>query len=154
MTPQTRGRCRAVESVECSSLAAANRIRAEYGDCVVPCDDAREKTVRYCGDAPAPAQQALECIAYESHQQERKKSGQIPLTQFERSQIDFSRTNVFHARACKALSGEFSVEDWLARYDHTLTVSEHVEIYRRAGRSPTAGGPTMREVAPRAGWSA
>jgi hypothetical protein len=150
----TRGRCRAVESVKCSTLAAANRIRSKYGDCVVPCDDAREKTVRYCGDAPLPARQALELIAYESHREENRKCGQIPLTPFERGKLDFTRTNVFHARACKALSGEFGVEDWLARYDHTLTVSEHTEIYRRAAHSPTArDGPTMREVAC-AGWSA
>lgn len=155
MTTQTRGRCRAAESVECASLAAANRIRVEYGDCVIPRDDEREKTVRYCGDAPACAREALELIAYESHQEERRKCGQIPLTPFERGKLDFTRTNVFHARSCKALSGEFGVEDWIAHYDHTLTVSEHVEIYRCASHSPTArDGPTMREGASRAGWSA
>lgn len=146
MTATERGRCLSPQSVECATLAAAGRIRHEYSDVVIPRDAARSMTVCYCGDAPHRARQHIEHIAYHSQQRAASGFGQVPLTQFERSQIDFSRTNVFHARACKAIAGEFLVEDWVARYDHTLTVCEHVEIYRRAGRSAPSG-PTLRELA-------
>lgn len=103
-------------------------------------------SVWYCGDAPRQAREAIERLAYHSHQQEATGCGQTPLTRFERAQIDFSRTNLFHARACKAIAAEFVVEDWLAHYDHTLTVCEHVKVYRREGRSGRSG-PTMCELA-------
>lgn len=149
---RARGRCLAPESVACSTLAAAERIRCEYGDCVIPRDDARETTVWYCGDAPGHARRSIERIAYRSQQQAEHGFGQTPLTRFERGRIAFERTNVFHARACKAIAIECGVEDWVARYDHTLTVDEHIEIYQRTGtRSPD--GPSLRSLStPR--WSA
>lgn len=107
-------------------------------------------TVWYCGDAPRQARASIERIAYHSQQREEMGCGQTPLSRFERAQLDFSRTNVFHARACKAIAGEFGVKDWLARYDWTLTVCEHVEVYRRAGRSARSG-PTLRSLASREG---
>lgn len=119
ITLSERGRCLSPRTVECATLAAADRIRVEYGDCVIRRDDAREKIVWYSGDAPRRAREAIERIAYLSHQRRSSGCGQIPLTRFERSQIDFSRTNVFHARACKAIAVEFGVEDWLARNDCT-----------------------------------
>jgi hypothetical protein len=144
-----RGRCLSPRTVECATLAAADRIRVEYGDCVIRRDDAREKTVWYSGDAPRQARRTIERIAYRSQQRAEAGFGQTPLTRFERGRIDFERTNIFHARACKAIAVEFGVEDWLARYDWTLTVSEHVEIYRRASGTTARGEPTLREMAAR-----
>jgi hypothetical protein len=146
----SRGRCLSPQAVECATLAAADRIRHEYGDCVIPRDDAREATVSYCGEAPRQARESIERIAYHSHHRQSVCFGQTPLTRFERTQIDFSRTNVFHARACKAIAAEFDVEDWIARYDHTLTVSEHVGIFERAGAS-IERGRTLRALASRRG---
>jgi hypothetical protein len=144
-----RGRCLAPESVACSTLAAAERIRCEYGDCVIPRDDAREMTVWYCGDAPGSARRSIERLAYESQQRAEACFGQTPLTRFERGRIAFERTNVFHARACKAIAIECGVEDWLAFYDHTLSVDEHIEIYQRCG-TRSAEGPSLRDLsAPR-----
>lgn len=147
-----RGRCLNPQPLECGSLAAADRIRHEYSDCIIPADDARKRTVAYCGDAPQRARKAIERAAYHSHQ-DTGGFGQTPLTRFERQSINFSRTNVFHARACKAISVEFAVDDWTAYYDHTLSVSEHIEIYERAGGPTARSGPTMRQIAG-AGWSA
>lgn len=143
-----RGRCLEPQSVDCAALAAADRIRCEYGDCVILCDDARSTTVWYCGDAPRRARRSIERIAYESQQRTEQGFGQTPLTRFERGRIVFERTNVFHARACKAIAIEGGVEDWLAYYDHTLSVDEHIEIYRRVGTKPSEG-PTLREISPR-----
>jgi hypothetical protein len=144
-----RGRCLAPESVACSTLAAADRIRCEYGDCVIPRDDAREMTVWYCGDAPGRARRSIQRIAYRSQQRERAGFGQTPLTRGERSRIAFERTNVFHARACKAIAIECGVEDWVAYYDHALTVDEHIELYQRVGARATEG-PSLRDLsAPR-----
>jgi hypothetical protein len=146
-----RGQCLAPESVGCASLAAADRIRAEYGDCVIPRDDARSTTVWYCGDAPRRARRTIERIAYRSQQRAEASFGQTPLTAFERGRIDFSRTNVFHSRACKAIAIECGVEDWLARYDWTLTVCEHVDLYQRVGGTLSEGS-TLREISSRSGW--
>ena len=150
---QQRGRCLAPAAVECSTLAAADRIRCEYGDCVIPRDDARERTVWYCGDAPGRARRTIERIAYRSQQRAAAGFGQTPLTRFERSRLSFGRTNVFHARACKAIAIECGVEDWQAYYDHTLSVDEHIELYQRSGTRPP-DGKTMREITPRSRWSA
>lgn len=144
--------CRNPQTIEFATLADANRVRWEFSDCVISQDDARKKTISYCGDAPVRVREAIERIAYHSFEN-NDGFGQTPLTAFERHKIDFSRTNVFHARSCKAISVEFCVDDWLARYDWTLNVSEHVEIYRRSGQpTATTSGPTMRDLAG-VGWS-
>lgn len=145
---KTQVRCRNPESIEFRTLADANRVRREFTDIVILRDDARKKTVSICGDAPTSVRETIGRIAYHSFEQNNDNFGQTPLSRLERREIDFTRTNVFHARACKAISVEFVVDDWLALYDHTLTVSEHIDIYRRAGRpSARADGPTMRELA-------
>lgn len=148
-----RGRCRNPESVEFATLGDANRVRRRLSDIIIPRDDARQKTICYCGDAPRPARETVGHLAYRSFEERPARYGQTPLSRFERQEIDFTETNVFHARASKAISVEFLVDDWLGFYDTTLTVDEHVEIYRRAGQ-PTAeaSGPTLREAS--AGWSA
>lgn len=142
-------------SVSCATLAAATEIRRRFGDCCIPRDDARETTVWYSADAPTNAQDTIGRIAHESHQQAESGSGQAALTVFERQRIDFTTTNVFHARSCKAISVEYDIDDWTAYYDPLLNVSEHRRIYARAGSS-TGGvdgaSMTLREAAPR--WHA
>ncbi|WP_248911057.1 hypothetical protein [Halocatena marina] len=146
-----RGRCLNPQTIEFPTLASANRVREQFSDLIIPRDDARKKTVAFCGDAPERAQKAIGQRAHRSFERADSGFGQTALTRFERREIDFSRTNIFHSRACKAIACEFVVDDWLSQYDHTLTVSEHVEIYQRAGQpTASASGPTMREVA---GWS-
>jgi hypothetical protein len=69
----------------------------------------------------------------------------VPLTRFERSRLDFRSTTIVHARWCKAAAYVFDVDDWIAHYDKTLTVGEHVEIYGRASADPSRG-PTLRSM--------
>lgn len=69
----------------------------------------------------------------------------VPLTRHERSRLDFTRTTVVHARWAKAAAWAHGVRDWVAWYDHTLTVGELEAEYASAGADP-ADGPTMREA--------
>lgn len=69
----------------------------------------------------------------------------VPLSRFERRRIDFTRTTVVHARWCKAAAYLCGCDDWVAWYDPTLTVGEHVEVYARATAAPGAG-PTLRHT--------
>lgn len=62
------------------------------------------------------------------------RGGQAELTDHERESIGFSRTTVPHARSVKGLMIEQGVDDWLAYYDHMLSVDEYREIAERAVR--------------------
>lgn len=71
----------------------------------------------------------------------------VPLTRGEKRRLDFGRTTVVHARWCKAAAWKYSVRDWTAHYDHTLTVDEMLGIYSRMSTDPGAGGGrTLRET--------
>ncbi|WP_336001442.1 hypothetical protein [Halorientalis halophila] len=71
-------------------------------------------------------------------------AGQIPLTDHEKGEIDFSngRANVMHARSTKGIARSEGVDDWLAYYDPQATVDEHREIMAQAA---TEGGGKRRE---------
>ena len=115
---------------ECRTLADAARIRERYVDCCVAADDGRSKTVIVSGDALDSWLREMEQIA---NSKPPMTYSQLPLSRSESRRIDFSRTNTFHARSCKGIAAEHDVGDWLAYYDHTLTVDEHKEIYAHAG---------------------
>ena len=121
--------------IECDTLAAANDVRDRWPDAVVPADDRRSKRVTISGDVLDKWRYAMERLGTVD---EPESFGQRSLTDAERWRIDFTETNVFHARSCKAIGCGLDVDDWLAHYDPTLTVDEHRDVYERAaGRAPT-----------------
>ena len=130
------------QSIRCATRATATTIRRHFRDCLIARDDARSQTMWYSGDAPQRARRTIERRAFESHRTINEGYGQQSLTDSERAQIDFRRTNVFHARSVKAIACTHDVGDWIAHYDVALTVSEHEAIYQRTG----ARGMTLRET--------
>jgi hypothetical protein len=131
------------QSIRYPTLAIATTTRRQFRDCLVPRDDARSRTVWYSGDAPQRVRQTIEYRAFQAHQETATKTGQLALTRAERQQIDFTTTNVFHARAVKAIAREYAVDDWLAYYDTTLSTGEHQAVYQRA----SGHGMTFRDAA-------
>jgi hypothetical protein len=93
-------------------------------------DDRRRTRVVTERALPFDVRELLEWREYRAMPDRR--CGQIPLTAGERSRLDFTRTNVFHARSAKAIAAELEVSDWQAHYDHQLTVDEHFDVYERA----------------------
>lgn len=128
--------------VECKRKATADQIRSQWPDVVVDDqDDGRRKRVVCSGDALEEWLAQIVGEAAADYRTDAERYGQEPLTLTERRRIDFSETNVFHARACKAIASGNDVDDWLAFYDADLTVDEHRDIYRRE-----RGGLTGREM--------
>lgn len=105
----------------------ARRVASEW---LADDDDARRTRVVVERSIPHDVRDLLEWREYRAMPDRR--CGQIPLTEGERSRLDFTRTNVFHARSCKAIADEMEVSDWLSYYDHTLTVDEHYDVYEHA----------------------
>ena len=130
-------------TVTLAGLAAAELVRAEYPDCIHDADDGRSRTVTLSGDTPSYCLDAIGQIARRSFDERDERYGQVELTPGERARVDFSETNVFHARACKAIAEHHGVLEWLDYYDTTLTTDEHVDVFTRAG----GGAGTMRMVA-------
>lgn len=138
-----------VVEVEFGTMDDANTVREEYADALVAADDRRTKSVRFDeNDLTDREVDEVTAIA-EAGRAERQAVGQVALTAHERRQIDFSkgRANVPHARSVKAIMTAEGVDDWIARYDPTLTVDEHREVAERAGRE--GGGQRLDE--PRGG---
>jgi hypothetical protein len=125
--------------VECDSLLAAEEIREQWPDALVPADDRRKKTVVVSGDIRDEWLFEIEQLAIH---ETPESFGQAPLSQREKLRLDFTETNVFHARSCKAIAQGMGVVDWLSWYDPTCTVDEHREIYRR----PAAEPETLRKM--------
>jgi hypothetical protein len=133
----------ATEEIQCRTLAAAAQIREQWADCLAPSDDRRSTTVTVSGDALDRWVDEMGEIARADWGQLTERHGQVDLTVGERERLDFSRTNVPHARACKAIAVTHDVSDWLAHYDHSLTVDEHRDIYDATGGTATR---TMRQM--------
>lgn len=125
---------------ECASLAAAELIRNRYPDAVHAADDSRKRTVLISESTPPRLKAEIDRLLLESWSEDR--SGQTALTAHERSRIDFTQTNVMHARSCKAIAYEYGVDDWTAYYDETLSVDEHRELFGQRG----GGAVTMRDI--------
>ena len=130
--------------VEYPTLAAADAVRDEHAEHLDDADDARRSEVAIDPGAPRGVVADAGAEAYLAWRREdRGAAGHDPLTEAERASIDFSRTNALHARCAKAVARRCGVEDWLARYDPSLSVGEHREVY--------GGEVTMRDLRPRGG---
>ena len=89
----------------------------DYGEHILaPTDDRRLSVVELAEDAPRDAEIILENTA-EDMAAATRTIGQEPLTDAERSQLDFSQRSVFHARSSKAVIQDAGIDDWTAIYD-------------------------------------
>ncbi|RZH67180.1 hypothetical protein [Natrinema altunense] len=122
------------ERIEFGSKAAADQFRDEHTDHLSSDDDRRLKTVAISSDAPDHVLEAVTIEAAAGRSERGGRGGQAELTDHERESLDFSRTTVPHARSVKGLMIDEGVDDWLAYYDHTLSVDEHREVAQRATR--------------------
>ncbi|WP_439028429.1 hypothetical protein [Haloarchaeobius sp. DT45] len=120
--------------IEFGSRDDANAFRGEHEEHLCPYDDRRKKVVTLVGDAPDRVLDEAAVQAASSRDDRGSRGGQIPLEDHERDRIDFSETNVLHARSVKGIAREAGVDDWTAFYDPTLTVDEHREVMNRAAR--------------------
>ena len=119
-----------IREYEFHRLDLANAARDVASAWLAEDDDRRLTRVVVDRSIPSDVRELLEWREYRAMPDRR--AGQVALTQFERSQLDFTRTNTFHARSCKGIAEELEVSDWLAHYDHTLTVDEHFDVYEGA----------------------
>ena len=126
-----------------ADLPAAQLAREQFVDCLHARDDARSRTVTLVGDTPAYCLDELAALERRSYAEHDECYGQAALTDRERERLDFSETNVFHARACKAIAEHYGADGWLDYYDVTLTPSEHADVYRRS----VADAGSMRMMA-------
>lgn len=108
-------------------LELAREARAIAGAWLADSDDARSTRVVVDRSVPTDVRELLEWREYRA--QPDRRCGQVELSARERARLDFSETNVFHARSCKAIALEFEVSDWISLYDVTLTVDEHYDVY-------------------------
>lgn len=102
-------------------------------------DDARTGTVVLKDNTPERVVNKVAGEAAETREKEAEKFGQVPLTDEERKQIDFTETSVPAARSAKGIAAGEGVDDFLAHFDETLTVDENREVFKRAKRE---GGGT------------
>lgn len=124
------------ESIEFGSKSAADTFRDQYTEHLCTDDDKRTKTVTFTSDAPDHVVEQAERAALDAAAERENTAGQIPLSDRELDEIDFSRSNanVLHAQAVKGIAADAGVDDWLAHYDPTLTVDEHRDIMEQAAR--------------------
>ena len=122
--------------IEYGTKAAADQAREEYGEFLCSEDDRRLKTVAFSSDTPESVIETERREAEMGHGERSDGAGQVPLSDHEREQIDFSagRANIAHARSVKGIASDEGVEDWLAYYDSSLTVDEHREVMDSASR--------------------
>ena len=94
---------------------------------VHPEDDRRMTWIVATDETPRDVLEVLRWREYERGT--GPQYGQMGLSAVEKAQIDFDRTNTFHARSVKAIAVGNGVDDWIAKYDHSLTVDEHREMF-------------------------
>lgn len=129
--------------IRCPSIETARSIREEFGPFThLSEQDRRFRTVWLYEDTPQFYVDQIRQKVYQDTDDD-PRPGQAPLTATEKRRINFSRTNTFHARSCKAIADYYDVRDWLAYYDHELSVDEHYEVYR----SVVGEEQTLREMA-------
>lgn len=122
------------ERIEFGSKAAADSFREEHESYLCSEDDRRLLTVAISSSAPEWVLEDATIEAAAGRDERGSRGGQVDLTDHERESIDFSRTSVLHARSVKGIMLDRGVDDWLAYYDHTLSVDEHREVADRAVR--------------------
>lgn len=133
-----------MSTVEFGSRSAANEARDQYADHLCPDDDRRLTEVRFKSDTPEEVLDQARQQALDARGEGEEGTGQAPLTDHEREQIDFSkgRANTMWARSIKGIAAEKGVDDWTAYVDPTLTVDEHREVMDRAAQE---GGGRRRD---------
>lgn len=136
--------------IKFGNRAIARDVRREFTEFLDVRDDARSNTVRLKRDTPERVQQEIAAEAAETREKEFDKPGQVPLTQEERAQIDFTETTVPEARSAKGIALSEGVSDFLGNFDPTLTVDEQRGEMERAAESELGGeqldtGPTAIE---------
>ena len=148
------------ETLEFERRELANAVRDDLpADALAETDDRRRTTVQV--DASALSDRQLNRLAGQAADAgsfEDDKAGQVPLTEAERSRIDFTETTVPEARAAKGVFAAEGVDDFVSFYDETLTVDENRDIASRASRDEQGkqmdAGDTTRQRAARAFRSA
>ncbi|WP_363466103.1 hypothetical protein [Halogeometricum borinquense] len=124
-----------LERVEFGSLDTANDVRDSIPDEHLADEDSRaEKTIKLTPDATRATRTRVTGEAADSRAHLADQHGQAPLTDAEKRRLDFSQTNVMHARSAKGILQGEGVDDWLAFYDPTLSVDEHRPLAKRARR--------------------
>jgi hypothetical protein len=132
------------EKVRFGSKSAADAVRDRHEKHLCSDDDRRLKMVEFASTTPEAVIEEAEVEAADSRQDaDPETAGQVPLTESERSDIDFTgEANVPHARSVKGIAASKGVSDWSAYYDASLTVDEHREVMERASKE---GGGRRRE---------
>jgi len=124
--------------VEFGRLQDARQVRNDplLSSFLAAADDGRSPTVVLKDGIPDSALSKIRGEAAESRQHERQEAGQIPLTDEERRQVDFSQpgVNVPKARSIKGIAENEGVDDFLQFADFTLTVDENRTLLERAQR--------------------
>ena len=128
------------ERIEYGSKDAADAARERHSEYLCTDDDRRLKTVAYSSDTPDSVLETERIEAADGRGERTDGPGQVPLSDSERKQIDFSqkRANTAHARSVKGIAQSEGVEDWVSYYDGTLTVDEHREVMDKASRESGA----------------
>jgi hypothetical protein len=123
----------------------ANQIRDRIdAGALAATDDRRSTVVELAEDAPAPARQLVEGTAEDMRQELEVGAGQAPLTEHERSRIDFTKTTIPEARTAKATILDEGVEDWTAVWSEDLNgVNEAREAARREQEAGTMRGDRL-----------
>jgi hypothetical protein len=128
-------------TVDFASLAQANEIRdrEDVRPYISERDDRRRREVVLDDDTPEDVADRVSLDAADATKEEAEKFGQVPLTDAEKSRIDFSQVNTLRARSIKGIAVGLGVADWTSFVDPTLTVDEHREVMKRAAREDSGG---------------
>jgi hypothetical protein len=125
-----------VEKIEFDGRTAARPTRKDpkIKPFLADQDDARTGTVVLKDGTPERVVEKVAGEAAETREKNASKFGQTELTERERKEIDFQKTDVPTARAVKGIANGMGVSDWLSYFDEELTVDENRENMRRAKR--------------------
>lgn len=129
--------------IEFGSRDGANSFRDDVDDeYLTGRYDRRHKTVELSDDTPETIVEKGEVKANRGKAEREAGAGQVPLTDAEKSKIDFSKdgANIPHARSVKALFNYRGLDSWVDHYDPTLEVGEHSGIIERLKDTGAAGG--------------
>jgi len=125
--PETR-------TIEFGSRAAAQEAREHLPDHALTDEyDGRHATIEVQPHrAPDHVLDRVSGMAADSKAYEQEKTGQAPLSDRERREIDFTETTVPEARSAKAIFADSGVDDWLSFFDPRLSVDEQRELAEQA----------------------
>lgn len=134
--------------LEFPSRSEANSVRDEHPiDWFTKRYDRRHKTVEFTDDADPDVVERLEIEAERGKAEREGGAGQPPLTDAEKSRIDFSKpnANVLHARSVKGIFTAKGISNWVDHYDGTLSVDEHRGIADRIKEEGHGGDARLDE---------